>query len=391
MPREKEEGGTAVLDPPAERPLGAVVGREKRPLTSATPRLQPVRQQVAKDTLRACAINGAGDIGRNILRYIAEQERDGRRVPPVTHIAEEFLTRDQIFDLLVNDPVRGRIVGVSAQKVGTDRIRIGQQEIVVLHGGVTNIIDWGRLEVWGVFEATGQRVDGAKAEEHISEGGGKKVLITAPAKGEMPVKSLVVGFNEEEYQPEMHHVVENASCTTKSALHPLNALLHEVRIESVTLTTIHADTGPERRALIANRGRIEDFSKCGFRQESTGASKALQNLLPALEKKLNAFSYRVPVTDGSVSEIVVELGEPRSEDSVAQVLRDAQRQRIMQFLEGAVVTNSSELIGNPHDAVIFGGNLRADGRLVHISSGYDNAYAPAAAAVDLMKYMAARK
>lgn len=337
------------------------------------------------ESQRNVGINGAGAIGTSLLRRNAQLDADGKGLP-ITHVAEEYFTAKDIADNVRTDPVYGQL-GVEVAVEGDDRIRIGSRIIQIVRGGVKHGVDWGRHGVWSVLEATGARVDTDLAREHITQGGASKVIITAPSKG-APAKSLIMGVNEGEYDPAADHVVDNASCTTKSAAHVLGALHKSVGVRSVSLATVHAETGPDRRGLIQRKGLVTDISKLGFRPEKTGAQDALKKLFPGV--KVNAKAYRVPTPDGSISDMSIRLLSARSVDEVRAIIAAAAREGTLQLLDKQLVS-SAELIGNPNDSAVCLADIEAiDDDEFRVRSGYDNGYAPANAALALQRYMLER-
>lgn len=331
---------------------------------------------------RFIGINGAGAIGRSILARNAVLDRTGDGLP-ITVVAEEFLTLEQIVKNVKNDPIYGTLdEDVTAE--GTDRIRIGNQLVQIVQGGVKQEVDWGRHNVWSVLEATGQRVEVDKARQHIQLGGAKKVIITAPSKG-APAKSLIVGVNEESYDPNTDDVVDNASCTTKSAAHLIKALNAAIGVHSVSLATVHAETGPERRSLIQQSASVQVISKLGFRPEKTGAQAALTKLFPGVA--VNAKAYRVPTPDGSISDMTIRLNRASSIDEVRDIIAAFAASKVVQLIEQPIV-NSADLIGNYHDSVLSLQDIEMiSADEVRVRSGYDNGFAPANAALELQRYM----
>lgn len=347
---------------------------------------------MAAEGERNFAINGAGQIGTGILRINAERAARGESHLPITTIVDDYLSRDDIIGIMRGDKVYGP-PGVDLVAEGDNGIRIGNQRVEACHAAPDHIINLGYRDVWGVFEATGNRVKGDRAEEHITVGGAKKVLITAPSKGTLadgtPVKSLVMGYNEEDYDPDKDHVVDNASCTTKSAVPIVYALEDAVGVDVVLLETIHALTGQARRELIANLGRVEAIDRLGFIPAPTGAQGALKKLFPELSAVL-AEAYRVPTPDGSVSDITMVLKKALTVDEIRAVLREFVLDRVLQVVDK--IENSADLIGNPHDSVaqIGDGKIKVSGNVVRVPVGYDNGYAPADAALHLMEHMDAQ-
>lgn len=331
---------------------------------------------------RNIGINGAGAIGTSLLRRNAVLRQEGQGLP-ITTVAEEYFTPDQIAENVRHDPIYGPL-GIDVAVQSNDTVSIGSDLIRIVRGGVQSNVDWGRHGVWSVLEATGQRVDTDRAREHIALGGAKKVIITAPSKG-APAKSLIIGVNEEQYDPNTDDVVDNASCTTKSAAHILKALHEAVGVHSVSLATVHAETGPERRSLIQQSAGVSDIGKLGFRPEKTGAQAALIKLFPGLN--VNAKAYRVPTPDGSISDMTIRLVDASTIEEVRAIIAQAALLGGLQLVDQPIA-NSADLIGNPHDSVV---SLQDIEMIlpdeVRVRSGYDNGFAPANAALALQRYI----
>lgn len=332
---------------------------------------------------RTIGINGAGAIGTNLLRRNAVLEQQGKGLP-ITTVAEEYLTSEQIAANVAQDRIYGEL-GIDVVLEDPTHLRIGNRVIELVRGGVKQGVDWGRHGVWSVLEATGARTDTDQAREHITQGGAEKVIITAPSKG-APAKSLIVGVNEGTYDPRADDVVDNASCTTKSAAHIMKALHETIGIHSVSLGTVHAETGPERRSLIQQSGSVPVISKLGFRPEKTGAQVALTKLFPGVN--VNAKAYRVPTPDGSISDMTIRLHRAASVEEVRKIIGDAADLLGMMQLIDSPIANSADLIGNPHDSVVCLKDIEMvmDDE-VRIRSGYDNGFAPSNAALNLQRYM----
>ena len=335
---------------------------------------------------RKIGINGAGAIGTNLLRRNAVLDREGKGLP-ITIVAEEYLAPSQIADNVRDNPIYGSLKE-DVQLQGFNKIKIGDRVIEIVRGGVDEKVDWSRYGVWSVLEATGQRVDTGKAREHIGWGA-QKVIITAPSKGS-PAKSLIVGVNEGTYDPATDDVVDNASCTTKSAAHIIKALHQQIGVHSVSLATVHAETGQERRSLIQKNGGVSDISRLGFRPEKTGAQVALTKLFPGVS--VNAKAYRVPTPDASISDMTIRLHRAASVEEVRKIIQDAAELLGMMQLIDSPIVNSADLIGNPHDSVVCLNDIEMvmDDE-VRVRSGYDNGFAPSNAALALQRYMMEQK
>ena len=331
---------------------------------------------------RNIGITGAGEIGRNILRNNAQRPKEEQLT--ITQLVEGYLPRDQIIQLLQNDPVRGKFP-VDVRSDGDYGIELGGNVLQVVHGQPDEMVNWKDLNVWGVLEATGARVKEELAQEHLTQGGAQKVLVTAPTKGDAGIAhTLIPGYNEGEYNPDEHDVVTNESCTTKSAIHITNALDKKFGVRGLSLTTVHAETGQEKRDLIASMGLVDDIRQLGFNPQSTGSQGALSKAFPHID--VSAEAYRVPTPDASVSDITFKLGKRTNLDAVQKCLEAAVREGIWEIVDS--IRNSADLIGNPHDAVLDRSKIvLIDKNIVRVSLGYDNAYAPTRSAIDAMRHI----
>jgi glyceraldehyde 3-phosphate dehydrogenase len=342
---------------------------------------------------RNYGINGAGQIGTGILRINAERGDAGERCLPITAITDDYLSRDKVVEGMLSDKVYGP-PKVDVRTEGDDKILIGGQVVKFANVPADKIADWASQGVWGVFEATGSRVQAGLAEEHLTEGGAERVLITAPSKGALnnggAVKSLLMGFNEDDYDPESDRIVDNASCTTKSSALVVKALDDEFGVSGVVLVTIHALTGKARRDIIAASGLVDEISGLGFKPAPTGAKGALAKLFPHID--VAAEAYRVPTPDGSISDITLLLKSAATVEEVRAVLKLAAQSRVLQVVDH--LESSANLIGNPSDSVVQIGEGKVSvvgGKLARVPAGYDNGFAPADAALHMMEYMDAQE
>jgi glyceraldehyde 3-phosphate dehydrogenase len=337
---------------------------------------------------RNVAINGAGEIAKNMVRLNAERIRSDEAHLNITHIVDGFHDRDSFLKELLSDPVRGDF-GENIQKVGSTGINIGGNIIEVVSVADGNEMpDWEKLGVSDVMEATGQRVKEDAALEHITEGRAKKVMVTAPTKGDGKIaQTLIMGYNEADYDPEKHDVLTNESCTTKSALHVSDALNEAYELQTLSLSTVHAETGGEKRSLIERMGLVTDLSELGVHPQSTGSQGALSKLYPRVD--VSAESYRVPTTDGSISDITFStLKRIESIEELMEILERAKVEGVWEMVD--TLENSADLIGNTHDSVVPRDKVKLIGKnqnIVRVVSGYDNANAPVRSAIDGMIYV----
>ncbi len=327
------------------------------------------------------AINGFGRVGRCVMR--AAHDHGGE---------VEIVAVNDLFDartlahLLKYDSVYGRYPEkVEAEE---DALLVGGRRVRAFAEREPTALPWADLGVDVVIESTGKLRTRAGAAQHL-EAGARKVIISAPAKGsEPPDATLVLGVNfDEVYDPEHHHVVSNASCTT-NCLAPVAKVLHEtVGIRHGLMTTVHAYTadqnlldGPHSDLRRARSAAINIIPT------STGAAKALGLVIPELEGKLNGFAVRVPMPTGSLVDLTIEAERPTTAEEVNAVFQLAadggSLQGILAYTEDPIV--STDIIGSPFSS-IFDGSLTSviDETQVKVISWYDNEWGYSTRLVDL--------
>ena len=310
------------------------------------------------------AINGFGRIGRNLLRAVRKYELD------VEIVAVNDLTDPVTLGHLTKyDSVHGVFPG--DVKVEGSSIVIDGVPMQVLSERDPAALPWGDLEVDVVVESTGFFTDRDKAAKHL-EAGARKVIISAPAKNEDI--TIVMGANEGDYDPEKHHVISNASCTTNSVV-PMAKVLHEsFGIAQGLMTTVHAYTGDQR---------IHDAPHSDLRRAraaavsiiptTTGAAKAAALALPELKGRLDGMALRVPIPDGSVTDLSLLLEREVTVDEINAAMRAAAEgplKGILEYCEDPIV--SIDIVGNPHSCVFDSLATMASGRLVKVLGWYDN-------------------
>ena len=329
-------------------------------------------------------INGFGRIGRNYLRAALAQGAD------LEIVAVNDLTDNKtLAHLLKYDSVGG----VLSEDVSytADSITVGDKTIKVFEERDPANLPWGELGVDIVIESTGRFTKAEDARKHVA-GGAKKVLISAPATGDDA--TIVMGVNEETYNPETDVIISNASCTT-NCLAPLAKVFNDAfGIERGFMMTAHAYTadqnlqdGPHgdlRRA----RGAAINIVPA-----STGAAKAIGLVLPELNGKLSGSSYRVPVPTGSIVDLtIVTPTEGLTVDQINAVYKaaaaDGRLAGILEYTEDPIV--SSDIQGNPHSSIFDAELTNVSGNLVKVSSWYDNEWGYSNRLVDLTEYVAER-
>jgi len=329
-------------------------------------------------------INGFGRIGRLTLRAMKQYHKDDLEVVAVNDLAD---TRTNAH-LLKWDSIFGRYPGeVSAKEKA---IVTDGQEIKVTQERDPAAIPWKDYGVDIVIESTGLFADATKAAAH-RQGGAKKVIISAPAKNEDI--TLVLGVNEDAYDPTMHNVVSNASCTTNGIAPPVKVLNDSFGVSKGLMTTIHSYTNDQvvldtihkdlRRARAAALNMIPT---------TTGAAKAVTQVIPALQGKIHGLAFRVPTPTVSVIDFVCDLEKEATAEQVNQALKKAasgQMNGILEFCEEELV--SMDFKGNPHSSIIDApSTIVIGGNMVKILAWYDNEWGYSCRLGDLAAFMAGK-
>ncbi|MDR6692302.1 glyceraldehyde 3-phosphate dehydrogenase [Microbacterium sp. 1154] len=329
-------------------------------------------------------INGFGRIGRNYLRAALAQGAD------LEIVAVNDLTDNKsLAHLLKYDSVGG--VLTEDVSYTADSITVGDKTIKVFEERDPANLPWGELGVDIVIESTGRFTKAEDAKKHVA-GGAKKVLISAPASGDDA--TIVMGVNEETYNPETDVIISNASCTT-NCLAPLAKVFEDAfGIERGFMMTAHAYTADQN----LQDGPHSDLRRArgaaiNIVPASTGAAKAIGLVLPELNGKLSGSSYRVPVPTGSIVDLtIVTPTEGLTVDQVNEVYKKAAAEGrlngILQYTEDPIV--SSDIQGNPHSSIFDAELTNVSGNLVKVSSWYDNEWGYSNRLVDLTEYVAER-
>jgi glyceraldehyde 3-phosphate dehydrogenase len=323
-------------------------------------------------------INGFGRIGRNVLR--AMEQSDVERVAAINDLTDTHT----LAHLLKWDSVHGKFDG----EIGYDdqNILVRGHKIKILKERDPGNLPWKDLGVDVVLESTGFFTSRDKAELHINKAGAKKVLISAPAKN--PDATICMGINEEIYDAAKHTIVSNASCTT-NCLAPLAKVLHDTfGVEHGFMSTIHSYT---------NDQRILDFPHEDLRRaraaalsvipSSTGAAKAIGEVIPDLKGKLNGGSFRVPTPDGSVTDFTVLLAKDATAESINAAFKAAAGQQnykgILEYSDEPLV--SQDIVGNPHSCIFDSKlTLTLGNRFVKVVGWYDNEWGYSNRCVDML-------
>jgi glyceraldehyde 3-phosphate dehydrogenase len=324
-------------------------------------------------------INGFGRIGRNVVRA-------GLNNPEIEFVAANDLTDTQtLAHLLKYDSILGQLP--EDVKAEGDSVITGGKKIKIFAIKDPAEIDWASLGVQVVVESTGRFTDAADAKKHL-RGPVKKVIISAPAKGEDV--TLVLGVNDNAYQPASHNILSNASCTT-NCLAPLVKVLHEsFGIEKGSMTTIHSYTNDQNVLDFPHKDlRRARAAALNMIPTSTGAAKAIGLVVPELKGKLDGYSIRVPTPDVSVVDFVAVLKKNTTTEDVNRALKTAAEgplKGILAYTEDPVV--SSDMLRNPNSSIVDAQLTKVlDGNLAKVVSWYDNEWGYSNRIVDLIVFL----
>ncbi len=320
-------------------------------------------------------INGFGRIGRLVFRILVERGVDVVAINDLTD-------NKTLATLLKYDSTAGRFDGTV--EYDDSSMTVNGQKIHTLAERDPANIKWGEMGAEIVIESTGIFTSREGASKHM-EGGAKKVLITAPAKNED--FSIVLGVNEQDYDPKNHHIISNASCTTNSLGAPMKLLDEAFGIEKAIMTTVHSYTNDQRILDLPHSDlRRARAAAINIIPTSTGAAKAVSQVYPKLKGKFDGTSLRVPTPVGSISDVVVILGRDVTVDEVNDVFRKAAEtthKGIISYTEDPIVLQ--DIVGDPHSAIIDGGLTMAMGNLVKFFSWYDNEWGYSNRIADLVE------
>jgi glyceraldehyde 3-phosphate dehydrogenase len=327
-------------------------------------------------------INGFGRIGRNIMRAaMGAGDVDFVAVNDLTNAAT-------LAHLLKYDSILGNLkADISAEG---DRITVDKDRFQVLSVKDPAQLPWKDLGVEVVFESTGLFTDRDSAAKHLAAGA-KKVIITAPAK--KPDFSVVLGVNEEKYDPAAHHIISNASCTT-NCLAPLARVLHETfGIRKGWMTTVHSYTNDQQLLDLPHKDlRRARAAALSIIPTTTGAATAVGEVMPDLKGKLDGISMRVPTPNVSCVDLAALLDKKTTGDEVNAAFKAAANGKlkgIMEYVEAPLV--SIDFRGNPHSSIIDAPYTKVmDGDFVKVLSWYDNEWGYSSRCVDLLRLLVKR-
>jgi glyceraldehyde 3-phosphate dehydrogenase len=339
------------------------------------------------------AINGFGRIGRLVFRAMVEQGLVGKDVEVVA--VGDIVPADNLAYLLRYDSTQGRFNGtVSSEKSAPDKVEddvlvVNGQKIKVVSAKEPSLLPWKQLGVDVVIESTGLFTDVEKAKGHLIAGA-KKVIISAPAKGDCP--TLVMGVNQDKYDPKQHNIVSNASCTTNCLAPLVYVLLREgFGVDEGLMTTIHSYTatqktvdGPSKKDWKGGR-----TAALNLIPSTTGAAKAVGLVLPEVKGKLTGMSFRVPTATVSVVDLTVRTTKDTSYAEISEAMKKASEtylKGILEYTEDEVV--SSDFIHSKSSSIFDkGSGIELNNRFFKLVSWYDNEWGYSCRVADLLKFM----
>ena len=324
-------------------------------------------------------INGFGRIGRNIMRAaMGDSSIDIVAVNDLTNAAT-------LAHLLKYDSILGNLkADISAKG---DRITVNRDEFQVLSVKDPAQLPWKSLGVDVVFESTGIFTNRDGAAKHLAAGA-KKVVITAPAKG--PDFSVVLGVNEDKYDPAKHHIISNASCTT-NCLAPIAKVLHETfGIRKGWMTTVHSYTNDQQLLDLPHKDlRRARAAALSIIPTTTGAAVAVGEVLPEIKGRLDGISMRVPTPNVSVVDLAVLVDKKTTKEEVNATFKsaaDGKLKGILEYTEEPLV--SIDFRGNPHSSILDASYTSVmDSDFIKVLSWYDNEWGYSNRCVDLLRYL----
>lgn len=333
------------------------------------------------------AINGFGRIGRLALRLIAQNPSSNLEVVAIN----DLVPADNLAYLLKYDSVH-RQAPLQIKTEGETTLIVNGKQIKVISEKDPAALPWKALGVDYVIESTGRFTTAEEAQKHI-QAGAKRVIITAPAKGNIP--TIVMGVNHDQFNPKTDTIVSNASCTTNCLAILTKVLLDNFGIEEGLMTTVHS--------LTASQPTVDGPSKKDWRggraaginiiPSSTGAAKAVGLCLPEVKGKLTGMAFRIPTMDVSVVDLTVRLAKDTTYEEICVAMKKAAEgalKGLLEYCEDEVV--SSDFIGS-HFSCIFdkGAGIALNSRFYKLIAWYDNEMGYACRVVDLINYMAKKE
>jgi len=329
--------------------------------------------------MKKVGINGFGRIGRNVFRAAVGNKE-------IEIVAVNDLTDAKtLAHLLKYDSVHGTFKGTVEAREGA--IVVNGKEIKVLAEKDPAQLPWGKMGVEIVVESTGRFTEAEKAGAHL-QGGAKKVIISAPAKGEDI--TIVMGVNEDKYDPAKDNIISNASCTT-NCLAPVVKVMHEkFNVQRGLMTTVHSYTNDQQILDLPHKDlRRARAAGLSIIPTTTGAAKAVTLVLPELKGRLNGFAMRVPTPNVSVVDFVAVLGRETSVEEINASLKEAAEgslKGILAYSEEPLV--SKDYNGDPHSSIVDALSTIVIGDMAKVVAWYDNEWGYSCRVADLAAYIA---
>ena len=328
-------------------------------------------------------INGFGRIGRNFYRAFLDKD-PGFEIVAVNDLAAP----DVLAHLLRYDSTHGRLD--NEVEVSDGEISVDGNAFRVLAERDPSALPWKDMEVDVVVESTGLFTNREGASQHLTAGA-DKVVISAPATD--PDITIVLGVNDDAYDSKTDHIISNASCTTNSVGPMAKILRDSFGIKQGFMTTVHAYTTEQQlqdQVAVTRKGKVDlrriRAAAINIVPASTGAAKAIGEVIPELKGKLDGMALRVPVPDGSITDLVCVLERPATAAEVNEAFRSAAASDhwagILQYTEDPIV--SSDIVGNPYSCILDGLSTMAQGDMVKTLGWYDNEWGYSCRCVDLI-------
>ena len=317
------------------------------------------------------AINGLGRIGKMVLWHYSTSKPAELEIVAANGGSGDI---EDLIYMLKFDSVHGRFP-VEVSKVADDILKVGDQEVKLVTERDPAKLPWKELGVDIVLECTGKFTKRAGAAKHL-EAGAKKVIISAPSKD--CDKTIVMGVNHTDYNPETDHILSNASCTTNCLAPVMKVLEERFGVVSAGVTTVHAYTSSQvtidrKKPGKHRRGRAAAIN---IIPTTTGAAIATTKVIPSLAGKMNALALRVPVADGAITDITATLSREVTAEEVNRAFEEASSGELNGILEityDEVV--SSDILGNPHSSIVDGlSTMVINGNVVKVLAWYDNEF-----------------
>ena len=330
-------------------------------------------------------INGFGRIGRNVLRAAVMAKQTELEFVGVNDITDT----KTLAHLLKYDSVHGRFPGTVEAK--GDNLLVNGREIRVTAIKEPEKLPWKEQGVELVLESTGRFTDRESAAKHLSAGA-KKVVISAPAKGEDI--TICMGVNEKKYDPAKHHVLSNASCTTNCLVPVVKVILDNFGLVHGFMTTVHSYTNDQQILDLPHKDlRRARAAALSIIPTTTGAAKATSLVIPEVKGKLDGVSLRVPTPDVSLVDLTVDVEKKTTIEEVNAAFKKAAQGELKGILDVSdEPLVSTDYIGNLFSSVVDAKSTNViNGTLVHVSSWYDNEMGYSARCVDLLAYLGAHR